>query len=192
MEGRVAVVDTNVVVSALIGRSSDAPPARILDAMLGGRMPFVLSLDLLAEYRDVLCRPLAVARHGLSEAEVDEILQALALSAIESPSDVSPHETAEGIRTGMEGIPTGMEGIRTSVESVPTGVEEQDAHVAGLVLTMPGAVLVSGEPGSPEGFGGLLRPGDTGRVCRGLGLVAGRGVVGRGVVPRDLRRLWNY
>ena len=153
-------------------------------------MPFVLSLDLLAEYRGVLCRPFAVARHGLSEAEVDKILQALALSAIESPSDVSSPETAEGIRTGMEGI-------RTSVESVPTGVEEQDAHVAGLVLTMPGAVLVSGEPGSPEGFGGLLRPGDTGRVCRGLGLVAGRGVagrgvVGRGVVPRDLRRLWNY
>jgi len=102
--------------------------------MLGGRMPFVLSLDLLAEYRGVLCRPFAVARHGLSEAEVDKILQALALSAIESPSDVSSPETAEGIRTGMEGIPTGVEGIRTSVESVPTGVEEQDAHVARLVL----------------------------------------------------------
>ena len=131
LEGRVAVVDTNVVVSALIGRSSDAPPARILDAMLGGRMPFVLSLDLLAEYRGVLCRPFAVARHGLSEAEVDEILQALALSAIESPSDVSSPETAEGIPTG--------------VQSIPTSVEEQDAHVARLVLSMPGAALVSGD-----------------------------------------------
>lgn len=154
LEGRVAVVDTNVVVSALIGRSSDAPPARILDAMLGGRMPFVLSLDLLTEYRNVLCRPFAVARHGLTEAEVDEILQALALSAIESSSDVSPHETAEGIRTGVQGIPT-------SVESIPTGVEEQDAHVARLVLTMPGAVLVSGDRDlqrALEGYCALATP----------------------------------
>ena len=55
------VVDTNVVVSGLLTSVADAPPAMLLDAMLAGRVSFLLSTDLLAEYRDVLLRP-AIAR----------------------------------------------------------------------------------------------------------------------------------
>jgi len=63
------VVDTNVVVAGLLTSEPAAPTARLLDAMLAGRLPFVLSLELLAEF---------ATRHVLASAEVDEILIDLA------------------------------------------------------------------------------------------------------------------
>ena len=74
MKNRLAVVDTNVVVSGLITGQTDSPPARIVDAMLRGDFPFLLSLDLLAEYRNVLLRPKIKKVHRLSEEEVDSII----------------------------------------------------------------------------------------------------------------------
>ena len=65
-----AVIDTNVVVSGLIGGEHQSPTTAILDAMLGGSFTFLLSLDLLAEYREVLLRPAIRRRHGLTDAEV--------------------------------------------------------------------------------------------------------------------------
>lgn len=79
---RLFIVDTNVVAAALLTRDASSPTARILDAMLDGRLMFLLSPDLLAEYRAVLLRPRLAARHGLSETEIDEILTALAANSI--------------------------------------------------------------------------------------------------------------
>jgi putative PIN family toxin of toxin-antitoxin system len=76
----VAVIDTNIIVSGLIGGEPGSPTAVILDAMLGGRFTYPLSLDLLAEYREVLLRPAIRRRHGLTEAEVEVILTELALN----------------------------------------------------------------------------------------------------------------
>lgn len=76
----VAVIDTNVIVSGLIGGEPESPTAVILDAMLGGRFSYLLSLDLLAEYREVLLRPAIRRRHGLTDAEVEVILTELALN----------------------------------------------------------------------------------------------------------------
>ena len=50
MTARVALVDTNVVVSGLLTSSIDAPTSRILDSMLSGALRFALSVELLAEY----------------------------------------------------------------------------------------------------------------------------------------------
>ncbi len=74
MKNRLTVIDTNVVVSGLITGQTDSPPARIVDAMLRGDFPFLLSLDLLAEYRNVLLRPKIKKVHRLSEEEVDSII----------------------------------------------------------------------------------------------------------------------
>jgi predicted nucleic acid-binding protein len=49
------VIDTNVVVSALL--SADGPCARVLDGIIEGRAEMVYDSRVLAEYRDVLCRP---------------------------------------------------------------------------------------------------------------------------------------
>ena len=76
------VVDTNVVVSGLLAHDVDSPTGRILDAMLSGDVRVVLSEELLAEYRAVLLRPAIVVRHGLSEAEVDVVLEGVVVNAV--------------------------------------------------------------------------------------------------------------
>ena len=75
-----AVINTNVVISGLVGRESGSPTTVILDAMLGGLFTYLLSLDLLAEYHEVLLRPAIRRRHGLTDAEVDVVLTELALN----------------------------------------------------------------------------------------------------------------
>lgn len=77
-----AIVDTNIVVAALLTASDASPVARILDGMLSGAFPFVISEPLLAEYRQVLARPEVRKLHGLSTGEVETILTDLALHAI--------------------------------------------------------------------------------------------------------------
>lgn len=76
------VVDTNVVVAALLTGDALSPPAQILDGMLGGRFAYLLSPALLAEYRVVLLRPAISSRHGLSVVEIDYLLEDLAAGAI--------------------------------------------------------------------------------------------------------------
>lgn len=78
----VFVVDTNVIVSALIGSDSKAPPAQILDAMLDGRLLYLMSGDLLREYASVLLRPRLVRLHARSEGEIDRLLAELTANAI--------------------------------------------------------------------------------------------------------------
>lgn len=72
------VVDTNVVVAGVVSTDKDAPTGRILEEMLGGQLRFLLSVELLGEYRAVLARPRIKARHGLSLNEVDRLLYRLA------------------------------------------------------------------------------------------------------------------
>ena len=52
---RLWVIDTNVVVSGLL--NPHGPSARVLDAVLDGRLKLVYDARILAEYRDVLHRP---------------------------------------------------------------------------------------------------------------------------------------
>ena len=82
MSPPVFLVDTNVVVAALITGSSDSPVASILDAMLSGSLLYLLSPDLLSEYRSVLLRPKLVELHRLTEAQVDQLLVELTANAI--------------------------------------------------------------------------------------------------------------
>lgn len=90
---RFFIIDTNVVVAALLTAQADSPVARILDGMLRAAFPFVVSEALLAEYRAVLLRPHLVKRHGLGADELDTILLELARHAIvlaPDPIDSTP------------------------------------------------------------------------------------------------------
>lgn len=80
--GAIAIIDTNVVVAGLLTGDHQSPVARILDAMLSGALPFVLSEDLLAEYRAMLLRPKLRKLHGLADDDIDAILTDLAQLAI--------------------------------------------------------------------------------------------------------------
>jgi len=113
----VVVVDTNVVVSGLLTAEVTAPTHRILNAMLDGRINFLLSIALLAEYREVMLRPRIQKRHGLSARDVDVILQALAANAI----------------------------IRDPEQSGQEWPDPADAHFWALAKAHPGAVLITGD-----------------------------------------------
>jgi predicted nucleic acid-binding protein len=73
-----AVIDTNVVVAGLLTSDPDSPTAVILDGMLEGRFRYVLSIPLLAEYRQVLLRPKIRELHRLSAGAIDRILVEIA------------------------------------------------------------------------------------------------------------------
>ena len=75
------VIDTNVVVAGLVTGVVDSPARRLLDGMLAGTLRFLLSPDLLAEYRRVLLRPAILKRHGLTAGQVDAVLTVIAANA---------------------------------------------------------------------------------------------------------------
>ena len=116
MTAPVAVVDTNVVVSGMLTADPEAPTARILEGMLTGRFSFLVSVDLLAEYRAVLLRPGIRKRHGLTEHEVDVAL-----------TDI----TANGQVRELEGSLLGR--------------GDGDEHLRALLADRRDAVLVTGD-----------------------------------------------
>ena len=79
---RLLIIDTNVLVAGILSNNVDSPTARIVDAMLDGRVMHLLSPALLQEYRDVLLRPKLRKLHGLSKDEVDQILSEITANAI--------------------------------------------------------------------------------------------------------------
>ncbi len=112
-----AVVDTNVVAAGLLTSDEASPTARILDFMLSGSLRFLLSIELLTEYREVLLRPKIARRHGLPVDQVDRVLAAIVLQAA--------FREATLIAAGLS----------------PRG----DEHVVALLAVDPGAVLVTGD-----------------------------------------------
>jgi putative PIN family toxin of toxin-antitoxin system len=92
-----ALVDTNVVVAGLLTKSEISPAARILDGMLSARFPFVLSEQVLAEYRAVLVRKKLQKLHGLSASETDALLIEIVQHAIVLvPLDKAPAAPEHG------------------------------------------------------------------------------------------------
>lgn len=87
----VFVVDTNVVVVGLITGADGSLVAFILGAMLSGSLLYLLSPELLTEYRSVLLKPKLTTPHGSAEAEVDRLLVELTANAIwREPKLASP------------------------------------------------------------------------------------------------------
>jgi predicted nucleic acid-binding protein len=127
-----AVIDTNVVVSGLLTASPASPTARILDGMLRGRFRFLLSIELLSEYRGVLLRPRIRRHHRFSEKEVDLVLTDIA---------------AAGVM-----LEIGRLGPRP-----PGG----DGHLWQILAAVPDAVLVTGDRrlfGAPAAAGRVVSP----------------------------------
>ena len=129
-----AVIDTNVVVAGLISGSADSPVCRVLDGMLVGTFPFLLSTELLEEYRSVLLRPNLRKLHGLSAGEVDAVLTDIAVNAVVREPQVGP-----ALRAPDRG----------------------DDHLWQLLATAPGSTLVTGDRAllaSPPEFAHVLSP----------------------------------
>lgn len=116
MTRQVFVVDTNVVVSGLLTADDGSPPARILNAMQTAKLLYLLSPDLLAEYRAVFTRPKLVNLHGLSANEIDTILTDMTANAIWREPNMA--------------------------EPAP---DPGDDHLWALLAAYPGSILVTGD-----------------------------------------------
>lgn len=114
---RLAVVDTNVLISGLLSSDESSPTARIVDGMLRGSFLFLLSDDLLPEYWEVLRRPAIRKRHGLTERELESVLTAI-------------------VSNGA---------IRSPDRSDTSAPDRTDQHLWDLLATEPDVVLVTGD-----------------------------------------------
>jgi len=115
---RIFVVDTNILVAGLISGQPDSPTILVVDAMLDGRLIYLLSPELLQEYRMVLLRPRLMRLHNLSEEEIDQLLTEIIANAIW-------HETLAGV-----------------AEHAP---DPGDEHLWKLLATEPSAALITGD-----------------------------------------------
>jgi len=118
MNGRITIIDTNAVVAGLITAEPESPTSRVPDAMLDGSLLYLLSADLLREYRNVLLRPKISRRHGLNEQQIDQFLSEIAANAIwrEVPPNTN-HPSPD----------------------------PRDAHLWALLASEPAAVLITGD-----------------------------------------------
>lgn len=128
------VVDTNVVVSGMTSADPHSPPSQILDAMLDGRLLYLMSGALLSEYSAVLRRPGVVRFHQQTEDEIDKLLTDLAANAVwREPGDS---------------------------EAAP---EPGDNHLWALLACQPGSQLITGDQlllENPPRPGSVITPRD--------------------------------
>jgi putative PIN family toxin of toxin-antitoxin system len=116
VQTKLLIVDTNIVVAGLLTADQASPPARILDAMLEGRLLYLLSTGLLEEYSAVLRRPRIAERHGLADSQIDRLLTELVANAIWREDGAA--------------------------EPAP---DPGDDHLWALLAAAPGSVLVTGD-----------------------------------------------
>lgn len=67
-----AVIDTNVILSALLSKKSDTSTVKVIKAVMDGKIIPLLHDDILAEYEDVLYRD----KFHLNPATIHIVLQA--------------------------------------------------------------------------------------------------------------------
>lgn len=82
-----AVVDTNVIVSALITKNPQSPPNLVLREMLDGKIIPLYHADIIEEYREVLSR----TKFHLKEETIQKIINSIISNGIE----VNPTPTGE-------------------------------------------------------------------------------------------------
>ena len=68
-----AVIDTNVLVSALLAKRTDSPPRLIMDYLFKGHFTPVYNEEIISEYKEVLSRP----KFKFSEDLVDIVINGL-------------------------------------------------------------------------------------------------------------------
>lgn len=68
-----AVIDTNVIVSALFSKDGTSYPAKVVQATLGGIIVPLFNQDIISEYRDVLSRP----KFPFSDLQINTIISAI-------------------------------------------------------------------------------------------------------------------
>lgn len=68
-----AVIDTNVIVSALLAKHTDSAPVQVIDQVLDGVIVPMFNDEILSEYKEVLKRP----KFPFTEDSVNDMLGAI-------------------------------------------------------------------------------------------------------------------
>lgn len=82
-----AVIDTNVLVSAMISHRDDAATVQVLNAVFSGRITPLYHQDILAEYAEVLARP----KFKFAKSDIEIVISAIKSFGVE----VFPQPTGE-------------------------------------------------------------------------------------------------
>jgi len=83
-----AVIDTNVFVSALLTKHRDSATAKVVEAVLDGRITALKSTEIVSEYREVLARP----QFHFPEGAVMRILATVEADGIDLSAQPSTEE----------------------------------------------------------------------------------------------------
>jgi putative PIN family toxin of toxin-antitoxin system len=113
----IAVYDTNVLISAFIGRGA---PHKALKAVFAGKVRLVISLDMLAEFEDVISRP----KFNYTEKHVRRILTVVFKVA----KIVEPDFTVEVVKEDPDDNKVIEAAIAGKAEYIVTG----DRHLLSL------------------------------------------------------------
>ena len=73
-----AVIDTNVIVSALLARNPEAATVKVLEAFFQGRVVPLVNDEIIKEYADVLHRP----KFRFPEELVNSVIRSIERTAI--------------------------------------------------------------------------------------------------------------
>lgn len=90
MEDRLfAVIDTNVLVSALISKRPDSPPLLVMSQVYSGSIVPVFNDEIIAEYRAVLYRDI----FNLSPDDIESALKVI----LDFGLDIEKHSISDGV-----------------------------------------------------------------------------------------------
>lgn len=82
-----AVIDTNVLVSALISKNQQSPPVQVLREVLDGRIIPLYHSEILEEYLEVLSRP----KFHLKKETIQTVIKSIKTNGLE----INPKATGE-------------------------------------------------------------------------------------------------
>lgn len=82
-----AVIDTNVLVAALLTKTNDSATVKVFEAILAGRITPLYHKDILMEYEEVLKRP----KFSFSSGKINAVLEMIVKYGVE----VFPQPTGE-------------------------------------------------------------------------------------------------
>ena len=116
-----AVIDTNVFVSALLTKHRDSATAKVVEAVLDGRITALKSPEIISEYREVLARP----HFQFPEGTVTRILatvetDGIDLSAQSSPEEFSDESDRIFFEVALAGATLGTKLVTGNLKHYPT------------------------------------------------------------------------
>ncbi len=74
-----AVIDTNVIVSALITKNTNSATLKVIEALFTGRITPLYHQDIIDEYKEVLSRP----KFHIKQQTIDIIINSILTNGIE-------------------------------------------------------------------------------------------------------------